>query len=90
MYRDDDKARDERANALIDEIARLEREKVAAAAGERRLEEARKELETLRLPSTSTSASVAEPAPRPPSLATHVLVFCATAGAAFAGYSLLF
>jgi cytochrome c-type biogenesis protein CcmH/NrfG len=86
-YRDDNAARDERANTLIDEIARLERDKVAAAAADRRLEEARRELATLRLPEpTTASAARAEPAP---SLAAHVLAFCAAAGAAFAGYSLL-
>lgn len=87
-YRDDDAARDERANTLIDEIARLERDKVAAAAAERRLEEAKRELATLRVP--ETAAVIAQPAePEPPSPLAHVLAFCAAAGAAFAGYSLL-
>lgn len=88
-YRDDDLARDERANALIDEIAKLEREKIAAAAGERRLDEAKRELATLQL--TSAAVTVAPPAPaepEPPSLAAHVLAFCGAAGAAFLGYTL--
>jgi cytochrome c-type biogenesis protein CcmH/NrfG len=92
-YRDDEAARDERARALIDEIAGLERDQIAAAAAERRLEDARRELATLRSPAAPPAApaalAAAEPA-RPPSLATHVVVFCATAGAAFAGYTLLF
>lgn len=88
-YRDDEAARDERARALIDEIAKLERDQIEASAAERRLDDARRELATLRGPAAPLTAAVAE-APRPPSLATHVLVFCATAGAAFAGYSLLF
>lgn len=82
MYRDDDAARGERANALIDEIARLERAKVAQAATDERLEAARRELAALQPP--------AGPAPeRPPGLATHVAVFAATAAAAYAGYVLL-
>lgn len=94
MYRDDEKARDERANTLIDEIAKLEREKVAAAAAERRLEEAKRELATLRLPDTPPAAPPADPSRdpslRPPGLAAHLIVFGVAAVAAFAGYSLLF
>lgn len=91
-YRDDDAARDERANTLIDEIARLEREKVAAAASERRLDEAKRELSTLQLPNAATQVLPAPVAtePEPPSLAAHVLAFCGAAGAAFLGYTLLF
>jgi hypothetical protein len=82
MYRDDDLARDERATALIDEIARLERDKIAHAAAERRLEDARRELQTLQ--------PVAEPQPTPPGLLTHVMVFAVAAAATFVGYTLLF
>lgn len=85
MYRDDDAARASRADALIDEIAELERQKVAHAAAEQRLEAARHELRALQ------AAASADPAPRErsPGLATHVCVFALTAGAAFLGYTLL-
>jgi hypothetical protein len=85
MYRDDDIARAERASALIDEIADLERQRVTRAALDHRLEAARRELRELQ--------PAAPPAPDPethPSLATHLLVFAATAAAAFLGYGLLF
>jgi len=85
MYRDDDDARAERAKLLIDEIAGLERAKLAHAAADRRLEDARRELAALQ-PAPRTPA---EPAPRPPGLVTHVVVFCVAACAAFAGYTLL-
>lgn len=89
-YRDDEVARDERARALIDEIAALERDQLAAAAAERRLDDARRELATLRLPALASRPATPgeEPAP-PPGLAAHVLVFCAAAAAAFAGSTLL-
>jgi len=86
MYRDDDEARAERAKLLIDEIAGLEREKLAHAAADRRLEDAKRELAALQ-PAPSAHA---EPAPRPPGIVTHVVVFCVAACAAFAGYTLLF
>jgi len=80
-YRDDDGARAGRANSLIDEIAKLEHQKVAHAATEQRLEEARRELSTLQ--------AHAPAAPRGPGALAHLLVFGATAGAAFLGYTLL-
>jgi hypothetical protein len=85
MYRDDDQARAERAKLLIDEIAGLEREKLARAAVDRRLEEAKQELGTLQ----AAGDAPAEPASRPPGLVAHVVVFCVAACAAFAGYTLL-
>lgn len=86
MYRNDDEARHERANALIEEIAELERAKVAHASAERRLEDARRELATLQLAATPAD----EPAPRPPGITAHVVVFCLAACATYAGYTLLF
>jgi hypothetical protein len=83
MYRDDDSARAERAKLLIDEIAGLEHDKLAHAAADRRLEDARRELATLQ-PAPS------EAPPRPPGPATHVVVFCVAACATFVGYTLLF
>jgi hypothetical protein len=85
MYRDDDDARAERAKLLIDEIAGLEREKLAHAAAARRLEDAKRDLAALQ----SAPGAPAEPAPRPPGLVTHVVVFCVAACATFAGYTLL-
>lgn len=85
MYRDDDTARDERARALVDEIAKLERDKIAAAAAERRLEDARRELTAL-----SVLKPVAEAEPRPPGLAAHAAVFAVAACATALGYTLLF
>jgi hypothetical protein len=81
MFRDDDIARTQRANELIDEIAELERQKLAQATTDQRLEAARHELSALQ-PSAASS-------PRAPGLAVHVLVFAASAAAAFAGYTLL-
>lgn len=86
MYRDDDEARAERAKLLIDEIAGLEHEKLAHAAADRRLENARRELAALQ----SAPSAPAEPAPRPPGIVTHVVVFCVAACATFGGYTLLF
>ena len=86
MYRDDDAARAERAKLLIDEIAGLEREKLAHAAADRRLEDAKRELAALH----AAPSAPAEPAPRPPGVVTHVVVFCVAACAMFAGYTLLF
>ena len=87
MYRNDDEARDQRATALIDEIAELERARIAHAASERRLEEARCELATLQLVPGQT---MAEPAPEPAGVATHIIVFCVAAFVTFAGYTMLF
>lgn len=80
-YRDDDAARAGRANSLIDEIAELERQKVSQAATEQRLEEARRELSTLQAHAPAT--------PGGPGAIAHLLVFGATAGAAYLGYTLL-
>jgi hypothetical protein len=89
MYRDDDDARAERAKLLIDEIAGLEREKLAAAAADRRLEGAKRELAALQS-APSAPSEPAEPAPQPPGIVTHIAVFCVAACATFAGYTLLF
>jgi hypothetical protein len=62
------------------------RERLAAAAADRRLEDAKRELAALQ-PAPSAPG---EPAPRPPGLATHLVVFGVTACATFAGYTLLF
>ena len=82
MYRDDDKARADRANALIDEIADLERQKLAAATAEQRLETAKRELGELQ--------GASPPVERRPGVVAHVAVFGACAAAAFIGYTLLF
>ena len=83
MYRDDDQAHADRANALIDEIAELERQKVAAAQTEARLESARRELAALQV-------TPGEPAQeKPAGLLVHLFVFSATATAAYLGYTLL-
>ena len=82
MYRDDQAARAARAAALIDEIAALEREKLAHATTEQRLDQAKQQLAALQAP--------AGPAPeRRPGLWAHLAVFGATAGAAYLGYTLL-
>lgn len=81
MYRDDEVAGAARANALIDEIADLERDQVAAAERARRLDAARQELADLRPAATSE--------PRGPGLAVHVVVLAASAVTAFLAYSLL-
>jgi hypothetical protein len=83
MYRDDDTARTERANALIDEIAELERQKVMSATADHRLEAAKRELVALQ---SHAPAALQEP----PGLVTHLLVFGVTAAAAFVGYTLVF
>ena len=82
MYRDDDVARAERAHALIQEIADLERQKVAQAAADQRLAAAKGELTALQAPPPA-------PPERPPGLAAHLAVFAATATATFVGYTLL-
>ncbi len=82
MYRDDDAAQAARAGALIDEIAQLERDRLALASTERRLEEARRELSSLQ--------PAAAPPARPTSdLATHVAVYVISALTTFAAYVLL-
>lgn len=86
MYRDDDAARGERANVLIDEIAKLERAKVEAVAADQRLEAARDELRTLQAAATVTPAP--PPLEKAPNLGTHILVFLGTAGATYLGYTL--
>jgi hypothetical protein len=86
MYRDDDVARAARATALIDEIADLEREKLARASVEQRLEAARRELGALEV----AMAPPAEPAAPGPGLLAHLCVFAAAATATYGGYSLLF
>ena len=83
MYRDDDKAHADRANALIDEIAGLERQKVAAAQTEQRLDAAKRELASLQVTPGEP------PPPKPPGFLVHVFVFSATATVAFLGYTLL-
>lgn len=84
-YRDDEAARAERATSLIDEIAGLERKKVEAAANDRRLEEARRELSDLQ----TTAPAPAPDQPKPPGVLAHLAVFGATASAAYLGYTLL-
>jgi hypothetical protein len=82
MLRDDDIARTARANALIDEIARLERQQLAHAAAVRQLDDARHELAGLQ----------PADAPRPdasPGLAVHLAVLATSAVIAFVGYVLL-
>ncbi len=80
-YRDDD-GHAARANALIDEIAELERQKVTQATTEQRLEAAKRELATLQVQPTPVPT-------RGPGVLAHVLVFGATASAAYVGYLLL-
>jgi hypothetical protein len=82
MYRDDDAARAARASSLIDEIAKLEHQKVTHAATDQRLEAARLELSALHPPPPRA-------APAGPGAIVHLLVFGATAGVAYLGYSLL-
>jgi hypothetical protein len=91
MYRDDDAARDARANALIDEIADLERQKLARASVEQRLETARRELAGLAaVMAPPVPVAVAAAPPPMPGLAVHLCVFGAAAAATFVGYTLLF
>ena len=81
MFRDDDIARTHRANELIDQIADLERQQLAQAATAQRLDAARRELSELQ-------PQAAAP-PRSPGLGVHLVVFAASAAAAFLGYTLL-
>lgn len=82
MYRDDEAARTARAGALIDEIAQLERDRLALASTEHRLEAARAELSSLQ------PVAVAPPRPTP-DLATHVAAYVISALVSFAAYTLL-
>ncbi len=82
MYKNDDVAHAGRANALIDEIAELERQKVTQAATDQRLEAAKRELSSLQ-----PQSPVAPP--RGPGAIAHLIVFGVTAGAAYLGYTLL-
>jgi hypothetical protein len=83
MYRDDEVAGAARANALIDEIADLEREQVVATDRARRLDAARQELAELRPVTGATDE------PHAPGLGVHVVVLAASAVTAFLAYSLL-
>lgn len=87
-YRADDDARALRADALIDEIADLERQRLARVAADERLAAARQELADLQGPPAATAATGAR-AERPPGVIAHVLAFVAAAAIAFAGYTLL-
>ena len=82
MYKDDDVAHAGRANSLIDEIAELERQKVTQAATDQRLEAAKRELASLQAPPPAAR-------PRGPGAIAHLIVFSATAGVAYLGYTLL-
>lgn len=82
MYKDDDVAHAGRAHSLIDEIAELERQKVTQAATDQRLEAAKRELASLQAQPPVAS-------PRGPGAIAHLVVFSATAGAAYLGYTLL-
>ncbi len=84
-YRDDEAARTERATQLIDQIAQLEKQKLAAAVADSRIAEAKRELAQLdvALPGAPVPAE-----PRP-GLVAHLLVFGATAAATCLGYTLL-
>jgi len=85
MYREDDIARAARGDALITEIAELERQKMARAELDQRLEAARHELAALQVSPAPPPAP-----PPPPGLLVHLVVFGAAAGTTFLGYSLLF
>lgn len=86
MYREDDVATAARADALISEIAELERQKVSLAAADRRLEDARRELQTLQV-----AVAPSEPRPAaPPGLGVHLVVFGVAACATYLGYTLAF
>ncbi len=80
-YRDDD-GHAARANALIDEIAELERQKLSQATTEQRLEAAKRELSTLQVHPPAVP-------PKGPGVIAHLLVFGGTATAAYLGYLLL-
>lgn len=81
-YRDDSAARDERASQLIDEIARLEKQKLAAAIADAKIDEAKRELAQL-------SVSLPTTVETRPGIVVHLLVFGATAAATCLGYTLI-
>lgn len=84
-YRDDEAARTERASQLIDQIAQLEKQKLAAAVADSKIEEARRELAQL-----NVNLPVVPAAPETrPGLLAHLLVFGATAAATCLGYTLV-
>ena len=82
-YRADDDARALRADALITEIADLERQRMARTAADERLASARAELADLQGPPPGPARE------RPPGLVAHALAFTAAAALAFVGYTLL-
>ena len=82
-YRDDTAARTERATQLIDQIAQLEKQKLAATTADHAIEEVKRELAGL-----SIALPTAPPEARP-GLVAHLLVFGATAAASCLGYTLL-
>ena len=82
-YRSDDDARAARADALIREIAELERARVDRAGLDRQLDDARAQLALLQ------ATPPAGPPERAPGLVVHALVFTAAAVATFAGHALL-
>ena len=84
MYRDDEVAHVARASSLIDEIAELERQKLAQAANDLRLEAAKRELAALHVQVPSV------PIPeRTPGWLAHMVVFATSMSLAYAGYTLL-
>jgi hypothetical protein len=83
-YRDDDTARADRANALINEIAELERQMLALAQAEQRLESARTELRELQAVSLPR-----DPEQRSHGAGMHLVVFALAAMSTYVGYSLL-
>jgi hypothetical protein len=85
-YRDDESARADRANALIDEIADLERKKVAQAQTEQRLEAARNELRDLQ---AASRPALQSPPQRVHSAGMHLVVFAVAAMSTYVGYTLL-
>ena len=82
-YRADADAHADRADALIREIAELERQRVARTAEDARLAEARAQLAALQ------PAVAAAPVERTPSLGLHLAVFVAAAAVTFLGYTLV-
>ena len=83
MYRDDDAAHAQRASSLIDEIAELERQKLAQSQTAQRLDAAKRELAALQVSPGSA------PPDKPPGVLVHLFVFSATATLAYLGYTLL-
>lgn len=83
-YRADDDARALRADALITEIAELERQRLAQAAADARLAAAKAELADLQGPAPTAARSE-----RPPGVLAHAVAFLAAAAIAFIGYTVL-